>query len=323
MATDSIDASDAGFQARLDLIPVRGRFVASWRVDDGLMVKKRIVRSAVRLNETGRLIWSLCDGYRTVRSIIEALEHSFVDQTSQPIVEDVLTTLAGLESKGLLSLKMRPRSSRGMRKIDLRTIPFYVINCEADSFKRERMQRQLTDLGLRFEFVSAIECDPPSLGTTLSHLKVLSLPHIKTPFGVLEDDCVFNENFRYEYTVPRKLDAFYLGISRFGTEVPGKLSYGMWDQVRWSRYDRNTLRVFNMLALHAVLYMNDRYRQVAQKAVIDGLTNREYIYPGDVGVATTHLSNLVLTPNETICYQAKELGGHEESTTGPLTVIKR
>ncbi len=303
-----------------DLVPSRRRFIVSRPHAEGVTLKRRLARQGFQLNRTGKAIWSLCDGRTSVKAICNLLERSF-ESSAGSIRQDILSTLAELERHGLLLFENKPRRNRGATTIDLRNIPFYVINCKADTVKREHMRQQLSQLGLRFEMVDAIECSPSSLGTTLSHLKILAQKDIKPPFGILEDDCVFNEHFRYTFDLPADTGAFYLGVSRFGIEFPGKLSWGKWDQVIWSRYDRNNLRVYNMLALHAVLYLSNTFRQAALDATTGALTNFEYEFPGDVGVASTHLNHLVLTPIEPICYQSALFGGQEDSTRSALTEI--
>jgi hypothetical protein len=299
------------------IVPVQRRFIRAETANGRITLKRRLGSKQFRLNGSSKVVWSLCDGQNTVETICELMELSFrVDDHS--IRQDVLMILSELEKAGLLKFESRPLRARNTETIDLREIPFYVINCKSDPENRDRMKKQLTDYGLRFEFVNGMECQPGNVGTAISHLRVLNRTEIETPFGVLEDDCIFSEHFRYEFTIPSNTDAFYLGISRFGIEKPGELSWGKWDQVQWSRYDRYNLRVFNMLARHAVLYLSDTFRKAAQEAMVRALTNYDYMFPGDVGLASTHLSHLVLTPNVPICIQAKVAGGQEGATDKAL-----
>ena len=304
----------------LATVPRRRRLLRVRLDGDGLMVKRRLSRNWFRLNRTGKAIWLLCDGTTSIGAMFELLEVRFEGAESQ-MRQNVMATLDGLKKAGLVTFLNQPGRRSGNRVIDLRNIPFYVINCEGDTTKRAHMAKQLTRLGLKFEFMNAVECSPGSLGTTLSHLKILNQSHIEPPFGVFEDDCVFNDNFRYEFPVPMATDAFYLGVSRFGIEKPGELSWGKWDHVRWSRYDRHNLRVLNMLGLHAIIYMSPKFREAARASVLNALTHEDWVFPGDVGVAATHLDHLVLTPIHPVCYQASEFGGQEASTELSLTML--
>ena len=58
-----------------------------------------------------------------------------------------------LERHGMLTFRDAPDKAAESKSIDLRQIPFYVINCRSDSENRERMRRQLSKLGLQFEFI--------------------------------------------------------------------------------------------------------------------------------------------------------------------------
>ena len=266
------------------------------------------------------MIWSRCDGQATVESIVEALEQAF-DRTDAAIRNDVLRTLGELKRQGFIRLVPGPRTGIGTRSIDLRTIPIYVINCKGDEPRREHMQRELGRLGLSFAFVEGVKCDPGNVGVAISHLKILKNPDFPTPLCILEDDCIFNEHFRYEFTVPADADALYLGVSRFGIEVPGELSWGRFNRVKWRRHDRDNLRVYNMLARHAVVYLNADFRKAAVDAMDKALFNFAQRFPGDVGLASTHLKRLVLTPLKPICYQGGTLGGNQTATEHALSEL--
>ena len=315
----SMDALKARETALSDeIVPVRSPSVRTHRDGDDLYVRQRKERTGLQLNESGRAIWSLCDGMNTIRSICDRLAQEFAYDADE-IRCDVTKILTLLESQEMLSMRGAPNDAIEKRRIDLRQIPFYVINCKSDTAKRDSMARQLDELGLQYEIVEAMECEPGVVGTAISHLRILNRKDIKTPFGVLEDDCRFSDNFRHEFTVPANADAYYLGISRYGIKVPGRLSWGKIDRVQWSRYDVENLRVFNMLGRHAILYLSDEFRQAALTAKIGALTNFDYIYPGDVGAASTHLTHLVLTPLKPFCYQSGELGGNQKATESALT----
>ena len=130
--------------------------------------------------------------------------------------------------------------ARGM--IDLRNLPCFVINCPKDTEKRRSMESQLSALGMRFEVVAGLPVQPSWMGVALSHLKVLRLAPARTPFVVLEDDCVFNDLFQPVLEVPAEADALYLGVSVFGLNRPGEFSWGVQNAVQWERYDAAFLR---------------------------------------------------------------------------------
>jgi hypothetical protein len=300
------------------IYPTPGKYVTALPDGEGIALRRRFAEKGFWLNQTGSEIWSLCDGQTPAASILDAMEQSYQGK-GHLIREDAMATLMQLEQHRLLSFRGAPHRIQQERTIDLRQIRFYVINCKSKTERRERMVQQLADLGLQFELVDAMESKPGHIGAAVSHLKLLKRREFETPFGVLEDDCVFGENFRYRFTMPKNTDAFYLGVSRFGTRVPGELSWSRPNNVKWVQYDANNLRVFNMLGRHAILYLSEEFREAALNANLRALMNYDYMYPGDVGTASIQLTHLVLTPLEPICYQAKELGGHQLSTQRPLT----
>ncbi len=75
--------------------------------------------------------------------------------------------------------------------INLEQIPIYVISCADQEERRNHMRLQLSQLNISFAYIEGIRCDPGFIGVSLSHLKVLSLPDLKPPFLILEDDCSF------------------------------------------------------------------------------------------------------------------------------------
>lgn len=274
------------------------------RDDAVLTVNIAAEKRKVSLNASAAAVWQLCDGTRTVDEIQAELVHHF-DADASRIARDLRTTLTSLIEQRLLATR---RPTDEMRRIDLRDIPCFVINCKSDVDKRTFMERQLVDLGLRFEIIRGVPADPSWIGVALSHLKVLRLTRADVPFLVLEDDCVFNERFQPVWDIPAEADALYLGASEFGIQTPGKFSWGKHRLVRWAPYDRAYLRVFNMLARHAVVYLSAEYCDRVIQSQIDALSNHSLPFPGDIGCAVQHASHVVLTPNDPVCRQTDRDG---------------
>jgi len=254
-----------------------------------------------QLNPTAAAIWELCDGTRTLEEIGDELTRRF-RANAQQLERDVRSAVGSFLELNLL--EQSPRRNR-YRRIDLTEIPCFLINCKKDADKRRFMERQLSDLGIRFEIVPALTCDPAWFGVALSHLKALRLPRADHPFLVLEDDCAFNELFHPVWDVPAETDALYLGASEFGLEEPGKFSWGRPRKARWEPYDPSYLRVRNMLARHAVVYITPQYTESVIQSQIVALTNPHLPYPGDIGCAMLHDSHVILTPNDPVCRQTE------------------
>ena len=208
----------------------------------------------------------------------------------------------------------RPRTAPAMERIvrqgvphvriDLREIPVFIINCPEDSDKRTFMAEQLRDLGLSYEFVKGKRIEPGWVGVALGHLKVLRLSRARVPFLVLEDDCQFNEQFEPVIDVPAAAEAVYLGVSTFGIRTPGHPSWGKHGGTLWQRHDSRYLRVFNMLARHAVLYLDEELCRAVIETQVEALTNRNLPHPGDMGLASLQTEHLMLTPVRHVCRQA-------------------
>ena len=298
------------------LVPTRRQDVFD-KLDDGeLKLWLHGWRDVLSLNEAGRAIWAMCDGGKSVAEICEGLRGDF-NADDRTLRHDTAAVLNLLRSRGLVSFRENPEDAMATT-IDLRQIPTFVINRKSEPVRREAMLRQMEPYGLRFDFVDAMECKPGNVGTAISHLRILRRKDLATPFLILEDDCKFNENFRHEYSLPQNCDALYLGVSHFGNEFPGRLSWGKWGGVRWSHYGADYLRVYNMLGRHAIVYLSERFRQAVVVANIEALTNSEHFFPGDVGTASTHALHLVLTPLKPACFQSGDIGGNQPATDRAL-----
>jgi len=141
------------------------------------------------------------------------------------------------------------------KKISLINVPAYYINLDSDVEKSERMQEFLSDLGFKdIRRFSGILENPKRLGVAKSHNMLLKeLSNEKTPFAVFEDDIV-KYNFRPEIIIPADADAFYLGNSMYGL----KQGIGQ-KRIIAEHHHEEIYRVYNMLAAHAILYLNNDY----------------------------------------------------------------
>lgn len=149
-------------------------------------------------------------------------------------------------------------------KINLLDIPVIFINLDKDKDKRKAVESMLKAAGfktiIRFP---GYEIKTPKLGCATSHNAVLQkLISKKMPVLVLEDDVIITEDFEPEIEVPEDADAVYLGISRFGLYN----NIGTSGKVAAERYDDKLYRIYNMLAAHAILYLNNEYPEFLKRA---------------------------------------------------------
>ncbi|MCP5027771.1 MAG: hypothetical protein GY929_15965 [Actinomycetia bacterium] len=203
-------------------------------------------------------------------------------------------------------------------KLDLRRMPISVINLTSASRRRAFMHDQLETLGLEHRFVPAVECEPPGLGCTLSHLKTLSLLAARPPFLILEDDCqLLLEDHPLQFDVPDDTDALYLGHSSFGlTDGPDQfgLRWGQDNNVRYEDLDDEYIRVLNMLSAHAIIFISEECVRSAIDANTRALLNHDFPYAGDMAYAELQERLKVLATRQPLCYQSAGYDGNEGST---------
>lgn len=158
--------------------------------------------------------------------------------------------------------------------IDLTKTPSYYINLDSDTEKAANTENVLADSGFsNINRYGGFYDGKPGRGCALSHNALLAeLSHKDPPFAVFEDDI---EPLRVvqQIDVPDDADAVYLGISKFG------LYHGVGQHtVSAERYNGQLYRIYNMLAAHAILYLNSDYVNFLTKstqAMIDIGTNQD------------------------------------------------
>lgn len=146
--------------------------------------------------------------------------------------------------------------------IDLLKIPVYVINLKKDLEKRNRINTLLLEAGfVNINWHPGVLAESKAVGVATSHNNLLKeLRNKDTPFLVLEDD-VSIFDLKTSIDVPIDADAYYLGNSCWGLYGgAGKRKISV------SRYNENTHRVYNMLAAHAIVYLNQDYVKFLHQA---------------------------------------------------------
>jgi hypothetical protein len=145
-------------------------------------------------------------------------------------------------------------------KIDLTEIPIYYVNLDSDTTKKERTETMLKSMGFNYiHRVSATEHEKGRIvGCARSHHKILSTCY--APFIILEDDCVANLNFGGSIDIPDDTDAMYLGISHWGRYLNHSGPY-----VHIKKVNDECLKIYNMLATHAILYWTQDYVNICEK----------------------------------------------------------
>jgi predicted DNA-binding protein (MmcQ/YjbR family) len=87
--------------AKLDKAPAPVADIKVEAIEGELLLYHPRQTIAVYLNPPAAVIWSLCDGQRPVREIIQLIEQSY-PESKATVTEDVLATLADLYEKKVL-----------------------------------------------------------------------------------------------------------------------------------------------------------------------------------------------------------------------------
>jgi len=145
-------------------------------------------------------------------------------------------------------------------EINLLEIPVYYINLDDQDEKRKRTENLLKLLGFKYvQRISAIKHDAGRIiGCARSHYEILKKQ--KPPFIILEDDCELNRQFDSIIQIEDNVDALYLGISHWGRYLNHSGPY-----VHFTRINDEFIRVYNMLATHAIAYFSESYVDICKR----------------------------------------------------------
>lgn len=145
-------------------------------------------------------------------------------------------------------------------KLKLTDIPVYYINLDDQEEKRKRTETLLKQIGFKYvERFSAIRHERGRIiGCARSHYEILN--KATPPFIILEDDCSLNKEVPEVIDVPDNADSLYLGISHWGRYLNHSGPY-----VHTTKVDDEVVRVHNMLATHAILYLSEQYVDICKR----------------------------------------------------------
>lgn len=181
-------------------------------------------------------------------------------------------------------------------KVKLIDIPVYYINLDEDEEKRKITENMLKCIGFKYVTrISAIKHEKGRIiGCARSHYEVLK--EAKPPFIIIEDDCALNKDFVNEIEVPDDADSLYLGISHWGRYLNHSGPY-----VHYEKVDDEIVRVYNMLATHAIMYLSQTYVDICKRISY----HYGYKVEGhlDIGFAEVHKFYNVYSYNEPLFRQ--------------------
>jgi hypothetical protein len=149
-------------------------------------------------------------------------------------------------------------------KINLTETQVYYINLFHHTDKNENMKKMFSDLNFtKVQRLDGSICpENPIAGCSRAHYH--SLDPTKVPFILFEDDAfLLDSNWKYDtIEVPDDADAVYLGTSTWGRMNGHNGEYIQYDKV--DGYPE-LVRVYNILATHAILYISKEYTDMCKR----------------------------------------------------------
>ena len=182
--------------------------------------------------------------------------------------------------------------------IDLKTLKTYWINMSSNVERKTRMESLLSTLSFQnTEHFEGIKLDPNShvkdgSGMATHTLLKKILKENAFPCLVLEDDVEKTLVYKDFFDVPDNCSALYLGVSMAGARGHRCVATVVND---------NYMRVWNMLATHAVVYFDRRY---VEEIVKRGEWFLNKNIPYDIGIGEIHRYFTILTPTYPVFYQS-------------------
>ncbi len=208
-------------------------------------------------------------------------------------------------------------------QINLRDVPFYYLNTDARTDRREHFERQLR--GFKTERVNGTPSELlgdrknlPFVMAPLGHAKVIEravrgMGKTFQPFVLCEDDIAWTKppgDGPVIVTAPDHADALYLGISRAAC-LSDANDY-CYEIVRERSADFPHLqRIYNMLTAHAVLFLTFRHVLAYGQAMIESCAAQ---LPCDTISCKLFVHHEVFALGEPLFYQAGAVGGNEWET---------
>ena len=157
---------------------------------------------------------------------------------------------------------------------------------------------------------------PYTIGVAKGHLEALeSLP---LPCLLLEDDIKVVNNslidLNKEFEVPDDADALYLGVSTYGRLEHQTVHFGV---VATTTTNPEITSVYNMLGMHAIVYLSEKYKNHVVTLLRDHIENPNGGVDDPIADAMSGYNVYAVT--DPIFYQAE---GHSEQATMNRITLK-
>lgn len=142
------------------------------------------------------------------------------------------------------------------KTIDISKIPVLWTTCDKSKNRHQPMEDMLEGLGIPSNKISGPITTPYTIGVAHGYLDAIS--RFKPPFLILEDDATLVREMESTiFSCPTDADSLYLGTSMYG-RLEGRTVFNGVLATTTSNPAVNS--VYNMLSMHAIVYLSDRYK---------------------------------------------------------------
>ena len=169
-----------------------------------------------------------------------------------------------------------------MLVVDLQDVRSEILSSPKTEDRIPVASKELLDFGIKDFAVSIGDLATPyTIGIAQGHVDALSRS-LGDPVIIFEDDVKgIPDNFLHTVGLPDDTDALYLGTSTFGmirgVSRPGAAISSSVDSFS------HLLRLYNMLSIHAVLYISDSYKKHIISILAEFISTPELHTPHSIG----------------------------------------
>jgi len=196
--------------------------------------------------------------------------------------------------------------------IELSSLNSFWLTCNKSKSRWEDMETMLERLNIKTTKLNGEITNPYTVGVAMNHRDALIRSESSSVI-VFEDDARTTPDYTGVVQVPDDADAFYLGTSFYGRLQNQTIPH----TAICALHDKSTVKLINMLSIHAVIYITDRYKKFVIN-LLDEFIKEPYGGMDDILATKLHYFN-VYAPRVPLFYQ---VDGHSEIATGtPLVPL--
>jgi len=196
--------------------------------------------------------------------------------------------------------------------LNLSSINSYWLTCQKSQSRWIEMHDTLKKANITSVMLDGEITTPYTIGVAKNHRDALLKSEDK-PVIILEDDARLTSNIITEISIPENTDAVYLGTSLYGRILNQTILKG----VIAASHNDNLLKLINMLSLHAVIYISQKYKLFVINILNDFIKNPQGGMDDLLGTKLHYFNVYAL--RKPLFYQKD---GHSEfATNTPITPL--